>query len=590
MTRCAQLYYPHRMRMDPIGTFRRGAVRASVLWLVLASLFGPVAGCSNKRDKESRKKAKPEPSRTQVTRSLKKEVDIGVAYSSEISLFMVEAIDHFNASRTAKNGKYIVTAHGTEIENERAVNDILDGSAQPHVWVPSSDIYRVRLNRAWEERYRRGADIAPDPRSLAHSPVVIAMWKPQAEALGWPNPLGWADIRKLADDARGWAGLGHPEWGAFKLGVPEPGVSSVGLLAFLSMASGAPGGQLDKPAAQAFVRTIERAAVHYSPSETFFFEKMMARGPTYLSAAIVPENLVFASYQQSSNKKPPHDLVAIYPTEGTLSLDHPVVIMDAVWVEDEHKEASRAFRDFLLGAEMQQLVLLRHGLRPADPGADRTALKREVGVDGTQPQKSLPALSPEAVASALTAWPTVKKQADVVLVFDGSAAMAGESADRARQTAVRLLDALGPGTRADLLLANGTAPTSVELADVEEAREALKKRVQESASAGQTTWRDAIALAHQSLARNTGRERIRAVIVLVAGPDEQSATSMAALTETLGQGAGPDQGSIPVFIVGYGPDVDVRAVTRLAEASGGRFVLYDARSRRKVSAELAAYL
>ena len=62
------------------------------------------------------------------------------------------------------------------------------------------------------------------------TPLVIAMPKPMAEALGWPDtPIGFADILALANDPQGWAKFGHPEWGPFKLGKTSPNFSTSGL-------------------------------------------------------------------------------------------------------------------------------------------------------------------------------------------------------------------------------------------------------------------------------------------------------------------------------------------------------------------------
>ena len=55
------------------------------------------------------------------------------------------------------------------------------------------------------------------------------MWRPMAEALGWPGrPVRWKTIVELAANPKGWEAVGHPEWGRFRLGYPHPGYSNVG--------------------------------------------------------------------------------------------------------------------------------------------------------------------------------------------------------------------------------------------------------------------------------------------------------------------------------------------------------------------------
>ena len=62
------------------------------------------------------------------------------------------------------------------------------------------------------------------------TPLVIAMPKPMADALGYPaTPIGFADIVALANDPEGWATYGHPEWGPFQLGKTNPNFSTSGL-------------------------------------------------------------------------------------------------------------------------------------------------------------------------------------------------------------------------------------------------------------------------------------------------------------------------------------------------------------------------
>ncbi len=48
-----------------------------------------------------------------------------------------------------------------------------------------------------------------------YSPSGIAMWRPMAEALGWPaKPISWKTIIELAADPQGWSRYGHPGWGS----------------------------------------------------------------------------------------------------------------------------------------------------------------------------------------------------------------------------------------------------------------------------------------------------------------------------------------------------------------------------------------
>ena len=76
-----------------------------------------------------------------------------------------------------------------------AIDAISSGESTPDLWIPDSDIWTGVLAD------QSGASYQNDCVSLAASPLVIAMWRPVAESLGWPGlPLGWLDIGSLAAD------------------------------------------------------------------------------------------------------------------------------------------------------------------------------------------------------------------------------------------------------------------------------------------------------------------------------------------------------------------------------------------------------
>ena len=87
---------------------------------------------------------------------------------------------------------------------------------------PASGAF-IKLGNA-QSRAKTGSDLIGSTDNLVLSPVVIAMWKPMAQALGWgTKPVGWSDILAVTKNPDGWAAYGHPEWGKFKFGHTHPG-------------------------------------------------------------------------------------------------------------------------------------------------------------------------------------------------------------------------------------------------------------------------------------------------------------------------------------------------------------------------------
>ena len=147
-----------------------------------------------------------------------------------------------------------------------------------------------------------GRTMAPAGRSFMQTPLVIAMPKPMADALGYPaTPIGFADIVALANDPAGWAKYGHPEWGQFKLGKTNPNFSTSGLnftVAEYYAATGKTSGlTVEDLTARTWPtsrRTSSRAVVHYGDTTMTFLNNWYRADAarhraTYTSAVAVEE-------------------------------------------------------------------------------------------------------------------------------------------------------------------------------------------------------------------------------------------------------------------------------------------------------------
>jgi len=294
----------------------------------------------------------------------------------------------------------------------------MDEITTPTVWSPASSLYIPLATEEWQQTY--GVELVTGkPNSLVASPVVIAMWREMAEALGWPDkPIGWAEIFRLATTEQAWAAYGHAEWGAFKFGHTNPEYSNSGLISLLSIAYAAAGKQsnltatdLTSPTLRTVVENVLINVSHYGSSTGFFADSMFhctEGGPSYLNAAILYENLVvMQEYKRLAGtsceaKHPP--VVAIYPDEGTFLADHPYIILNAPWVTETQIVAAREFEAFLL-AEPQQRQAMAFGFRPATPAIAYVApLDADHGIDPTQPTIMLQTPSIHVLRELLKLW------------------------------------------------------------------------------------------------------------------------------------------------------------------------------------------
>ena len=145
-----------------------------------------------------------------------------------------------------------------------------EGMSPPVIWSPAASSWGGIVNNRLDQSGK--PPIVPeDAVSFMVTPLVVAMPKPMADALGYPKtPVGWKDILTLAQDPKGWESKGHPEWGPFKLGKTNPNFSTSGLSALV--AQNYAGAQkttdltiedLNNPKTVAFNAGIESSVVHY---------------------------------------------------------------------------------------------------------------------------------------------------------------------------------------------------------------------------------------------------------------------------------------------------------------------------------------
>ncbi|MGL4465308.1 MAG: serine/threonine protein kinase, partial [Planctomycetia bacterium] len=129
------------------------------------------------------------------------EIEILFTYGSEKEAWLNDVTATFNAlGRVTKTGKRIrVVAVATG--SGECINDVISGSRKAHLTSPASGVF-IRLGNSMSDDDR---GIVGKPRLLVNSPVVVAMWKPMAQALGWGvRPIGWQEILELARNPQGW--------------------------------------------------------------------------------------------------------------------------------------------------------------------------------------------------------------------------------------------------------------------------------------------------------------------------------------------------------------------------------------------------
>ena len=495
---------------------------------------------------------------------------ISFPYSPEKEPLLKPLIERFNASGARVGDKQVFVAGVSESSGVTQAR-IAQGREKPVAWSPASSLWGRLLNFEADRPL-----VADENPSIVRTPLVIAMWEPMAQALGYPRkPIGFDDILKLARSRAGWGDYGRPEYGAFKLVHTNPDFSTSGLSAVVAeyyAATGKKEGLREEDVtgeARTTVRAIERSIVHYGDITPFIAEQMRKGGLGYASA-VAMEEATLIDFNQRRGSLP--KLVAIYPKEGTFFSDSPFIVLDAEWVTPEQREGAEAFQRFL-AEEITPDVAARGGFRPADLDAEAVApVSAEFGADPAQPTRELGLPEPRVLALLKRTWREDRKPANVLLVVDTSGSMAEEGRlENAKQGLKVFLSQVAPQDRVGLTAFSDRIQPLVPVAPFKRNKATLQATVDQLIPDGGTAFFDATAQGFETVQGLAGREdRINAVVLLTDGEDTDSSRTAEDVVGLL-EGQGDSATQVRVFTIAYsaGAQGAQQALERIAEASGG---------------------
>jgi len=499
-------------------------------------------------------------------------LELTFTYGSEKEKWISEVSAEFNrGDHRIGSGKRIFV-RTIPMGSGEAIDEVMEGRRQPHIVSPASAAF-IKLGNA-QSQSKTGKDLIASTDNLVLSPVVIAMWKPMAEAIGWgKKPIGWSDVLMVARNQKGWEAYGYPQWGSFKFGHTHPQFSNSGLISLFAevyASTGKTGGltvaDVNKPHTADFLSGIEKSVVHYGSSTGFFGRQMFSTGPQYLSAAVLYENMVIESYGEANL---PFPVVAIYPKEGTFWSDHPIGIVEREWVTPEHREAAKAYIQFLLQRPQQEKAIA-YGFRP---GAVDVPIASPIdaahGVDPKEPKTTLEVPAVPVMDAILNLWQQKKKTANVVLVMDTSGSMnENRKIQNAREGAKQLVNLLSDGDRLSLLPFNSRLNWASQNLLIKTGRDELSRTIDSLFAQGGTALYDSIDAGYQYLlTQNRPRESdsILSVVVLTDGEDTESKMHLNELMDRIRYDG--ETHTIHVFTIAYGKDARKDILKQIADAT-----------------------
>ena len=491
-------------------------------------------------------------------------------YGSEKEAWINDVTGPFNRAGHKTAGGKPIHVKAVPMGSGETVDEVLSGNLKAHLISPASEAF-IKLGNA-NSLQKTGGKLVGSTQNLVLSPVVIAMWKPMAEALGWgKKPIGWTDILSIASNDQGWAAYGKPQWGRFKFGHTHPQFSNSGLISlFAEVYAGARKTtnltieDVQNPKVGKYLEAIEKSVVHYGSSTGFFGRKLFSEGPAYLSAAVLYENMVIESYDPKYNL--PFPIIAIYPVEGTFWSDHPAGIVERDWVTPEHREAAEIYLKYLQERPQQEKALL-YGFRPSLVEVPLAApFDAAHGVDPQEPKTTLEVPSVPVIDAIVSLWKRHKKHTDVVLALDTSGSMKDDNKiQNAKAGAKELIRMLGDEDRLSLVTFNERVSWADKDVLMKDGRERINSQIDSLFANGGTAFYDAVAGAYQHLAKKQAPDRILAIVALTDGLDTNSSLSLDNLISQIRYEG--EKKNVTVFTIGYGADADLRVLKRISEAT-----------------------
>ena len=502
---------------------------------------------------------------------------VEVMANSSLMPWLEEAIWEFNAAEIETSDGKQVFAIPEGVEAGQAVSLMAGGSALPTLWIPDDMVWVELLDD-------QGISVFNEEcQSVAESPLVIGMWRPVAESLGWPGlPLGWLDIGSLAADPGAWGYYSGGEYGdSLRMSHAHPGLAGSGTSTLLAVVQAAQATSdavtsedIAQPIVQASVGAFENAVTSFNPSTDNLGRTMSQRGPAYLGAGVMYESSVVAYGN--------NEIVAIYPLEGTFMATHPACINAGV--DAQSREAAELLRDYLLGEEAQQMALAA-GLRPVNEAVPVAApLDEAHGVDPTQPAIIFEAPSVASVYAIQDLWQSARKPVNLVMLLDTSGSMRGAKIENMKDAAMQFVEQMGEEDRITIIEFYSEPVVWVNNAVIGEERDQVIGVIAGLESGGDTTLYDAIGDAGALVGDTASPEASNAMIVLSDGQDTAS-TRFDFDTRLI---AAATENDTTVFTIAYGNDADDEILSELATSGNGNFYQGDVASIAAIYEEMSA--
>jgi Ca-activated chloride channel family protein len=515
------------------------------------------------------------------------QVPLRVAVTPSAAAAVQSVADAFEHDQTSVNGQCVrvsVVSEGSADVVQSLPTRPID---PPALWIPDSSLW-VSTAQGLDNKDPVNSPKLTEHPSLASSPLVVSASTGQATKLGWPkSPVSW---QRLVT-------------GQTPIAITDPLTNTEGV-ATLGLAQGLLPVQSNGLPPQELIAVLLRLRGTTLTSVADGFDNIRKDPANALLFTTTEQSVV--SYNVATAA--PTKAVAIYPAEGTVLFDYPVVRVNTKGEVTGTDQAAAAFEQELRSARSSG-IFSAAGFR--DPkGTASTSWGGKDGVQAATPPL-LPAPSAAQVGTVLRAWNVVHLDGRTLAVIDVSGSMTSpmpggqDRIEVARDGALAAMALMPDSTYVGLwAFSQQQAPPNdwkemVPLGPLGGQVNGISQRfaLQQAATTlpsrvrGGTALYDTAFAAYETLRDDFDPTKVNAVVLITDGRNEKNGgLDLNGLLQMLRAQADPSK-PVQVIGVGLGPDADMNALNQIAAVTGGkayqaidaasfRGVLFDALSRR----------
>ncbi|MFI7635595.1 substrate-binding domain-containing protein [Nonomuraea sp. NPDC049400] len=453
----------------------------------------------------------------------------------------------------------------------RTANAVAAGKAKADFWVADSSLLMESLRNT-----PTGEALPQVDGSIATSPVVLAAAKSSASKLTGTLQPSWAAMISAANVAN----VDGPGKKVRVLAL-DPQKNSAGLAALLAAAGTAKEAKQDK----ALVGAMKELSGQLASDSTALLASLTVKSGSRVPVGVASEQAIYAH----NAKKPEAPVVALYPKEGTLSLDYPVTILT------KDPSVLKAAADFKqdLATESAKKILREAGFRSTD-GKAGDALSKDKGFTPETPS-SLEPPDGATVARLVQTWSRLNLGSRLLTLLDvsGTMALPVPGTGMTRMQAITKIATEGMALfPADSELGLWTFSTHMdgqgkdwkELVSVgpisESVNGTLRKEMLarnfasiQAKATGDTGLNDTVKAAYTQLTKTYQEDKINTLLVLTDGAgndDPEGGVENAELLQFLKKTYNPKR-PISILLIAFGPEAEKgkQQMDALAKATGG---------------------